>query len=139
MPSRKKKRVTFQPNPDILTACMEKWPASWAGVQEDVPPGRALVAELRPFVVHLVDKGLVARTVRRHIDYLWAIGGEIVREFNCEPSLRNRPARQLLLDAVDTEEAPLLPGASETEQRSADATARKLLRFLRSVGAGPPS
>ncbi len=139
MPSRKKKRVAPQPNPDALTACMEKWPASWAGVQDDKPPGRALVAELRPFVVHLVDRGLAARTVRRHIDYLWAIGGEIVREFNYEPSLRNRPARQLLLDAVDIGEAPLLPGASEADQRSADATARKLLRFLRSVGVNPPS
>lgn len=139
MPARKKKRVASQPNLDALTACMEKWPASWAGVREDEPPGRAMVAELRPFVAHLIDSGLAARTVRRHIDFLWAIGGEIVRELNYEPSLRNRPARQLLLDAIDIGEAPLLPGASEAEQRSADATARKLLRFLRTVGVSPPS
>ena len=131
------KRVTAQPDVEALTACMEEWPTSWAGVEDDKATGRTLVDELRPFVVHLVDRGLAAQTVRRHLNYLWAIGGEIVRELNYEPALRNRPARQLLLDAVDIGEAPLLPGATEAEQRSADATARKLLRFLRSVDVNP--
>ena len=133
MPSRKKRPVAGQPNSDALFALMAKWPESWAGVDEDEAPGKSIVAELRPFVEHLIDSGLTARTIRRHIDYLWAIGGEIVRQFNDEPPLRLRPARQLLLDAVDAGEAPLLPDATEEEQNSADATARKLLRFLRSV------
>ncbi len=139
MPPRKKQRAVGQPDPTALTACMKEWPASWAGVEEDEAPGRRMVAEFRPFIEHLVDKGLTARTIRRHVDYLWAIGGEIVRQFNDEPSLRRRTARQLLLDAVDPGDAPLLRGATEAEQRSADATARKLLQFLRIVEVNPPS
>jgi hypothetical protein len=131
MPPRKKPRAG-QPRPDALTACMDEWPRSWAGVEEDHAPGRDLVAELRPFVEHLVEAGLAVRTIRRHVDYLWAIGGEVVRQFNYEPSLRGTPARQLLLDAIDAGEAPLLRDATEAEQRSADATARKLSHFLRS-------
>ncbi len=116
---------------------MEKWPASWAGLDEDKAPGGRLLAELRPFIMHLIEKGLSAKTVKRHLDNLWAIGGEIVREFNDDPSLRRRPARQLLLDAIDAGGAPLLPGATESVQCSADATARKLLKYLRHLQIDP--
>lgn len=116
---------------------MEEWPASWAGLDEDKAPGQRLLAELRPFIMHLIEEGLSAKTVRRHLDNLWAIAGEVVRGFNDEPSLRRRPARQLLLDAIDASSAPLLPGASESEQCSADATARKLLKYFRHLEADP--
>ncbi len=126
----KKKRPVQKPNPEALDALMEEWPDSWAGLEEDKAPGRRLLAELRPFITYLIGKGLSAKTVRRHLDYLWAIGGEVVRRFNHQPELRHASARQLLLDAVDIGEAPLLPHATEAEQRAADATARKLLKFL---------
>jgi hypothetical protein len=112
---------------------MDGWPQSWAGVKEDEKPGRGLVAELCPFIVHLVELGFTAKAIRRHQDYLWAIGGAIVKQFNDEPALRDKTPRQLLLDAIVSGEAPILNGASETEQRSADTTARKLLNFFRSV------
>lgn len=124
--SPKAKTPVRMPNPDAL---MEEWPASWVGVKEDEAPGRRLVTEVRPFIAHLIEDGLPPKTVRRHLDNLWAIGGEIIREFNDEPALRRRSARKLLLDAIDAGEAPLLH-ATEADQRSADATARKLLRFL---------
>ena len=116
---------------------MGEWPASWAGFDEDKPPGDRLLAELRPFIMHLIEEGLSAKTVRRHLDNLWAIGGEVVREFNDKPSLRRRSARQLLLESIDASGAPLLPGATESEQCSADATARKLLKYLRHLEVDP--
>ncbi len=116
---------------------MEEWPASWAGLDEDKAPGKRLLAELRPFIMYLIEEALSAKTLRRHLDNLWAIGGEIVREFNDEPSLRRRSAQQLLLAAVEIGEAPLLRHATEAEQRSADATARKLLKYLRHLEVDP--
>lgn len=116
---------------------MEEWPASWAGLDEDEDPGRRLLAELRPFIMHLIDADFLAKTVKRHFDYLWAIGGEVVRRFNFEPELRQESARRLLLDAVEIGEAPLLRHATEAEQRSADATARKLLKFLLATAVTP--
>ena len=125
-----KKRTTNKPKPEALVALMEKWPASWAGLKEDEAPGARLVAELSPFIMQLVEQDLSAKTVKRHLDNLWVIGGEIVRQFNDEPKLRHEPTRQLLLKTVEIGEAPLLHHATEAQQRSADATARKLLKFL---------
>lgn len=123
-------RPTRKPDAEALSALMDKWPSSWAGVREDEAPGRRLVSEVRPFLAHLIEQDLSAKTVRRHLDNLWAIAGEIIRALNDEPALRRRSARRLLLDAIDLGEAPWLH-ASEDQQRSADATARKLLKFLR--------
>jgi len=113
---------------------MVDWPASWAGSEEDEIPGRGLVTELRPFIIYLSEQGLSRKTVRRHLDNVWLIGGEIIRSLNYEPKLRRKPARQLLLNAIDTGEAPLAPHATEAEQRGLDATARKLLKFLTANG-----
>jgi hypothetical protein len=109
---------------------MEDWPASWAGDDNDEPVGRGLVALLRPFITDLHDQGLSDGTIRRHLDSLWLIGGEIIREVNDRPSLRRKEPRVLLLPAIQDGHAPLVRGLAEQEQASVDATARKLLRFL---------
>jgi hypothetical protein len=130
MPSSKKPgRV--DPVGSFLTT-MVQWPDSWAGVPDDRPFGVGLVAEFRPFVTHLLALGLAPKTVRRHVDSLWVIGGEVIRRLNDEPELRRTNPRELLLDTVAGGEAPLAPHASEDEQRTFDATARRLLRFLTS-------
>ena len=134
----KKKRPVRISNPDTLVALLEEWPKSWAGLEDDEAPGRKLLVQLRPFIMGLIEQGLSAKTVRRHLDNLWAIGGEVVRRFNDEPHLRHEPARQLLLDAVEMGEAPLFPHATEADRPSADTTARKLLKFLLATET-PPS
>jgi len=116
---------------NAFLALMNEWPESWAGDTKDEPIGRAIVELMRPFVVHLQTQGLTRTTVRRHLDNLWAIGGEIIREINDHRKLRSKPPEQLLLDAIEYGEAPPLSSANETEQRSADSTARKLLLYLR--------
>jgi hypothetical protein len=109
---------------------MDDWPDSWAGVAVDKPFGAGLVAELRTFVSHLQTLNLSGKTVRRHTDNLWVIGGEIIRRLNYEPVLRKTTPRDLLLETVADGEAPLVTHASKGDQRSYDATARRLLRFL---------
>ena len=129
-PSSKQPRRIASPQP--LLVLMERWPDGWAGVADDEPFGAGLVAEFQPFVTHLQTLGLAPRTVRRHLDNLWVIGGEIIRRLNYEPEVRKAKPRQLLLDTVADGEAPLVTGASEDEQMSFDATARRLRRFLTS-------
>ena len=118
------------PRPCDLLALMDPWPQSWAGVPADLLVGAGLVAELRPFMMQLQGLDLSRKTLRRHLDNLWVIGGEIIRQVNGEPRLRRKKPRQLLLDTVATGEAPFVADASEADQRSVDATARRLLRFL---------
>lgn len=114
---------------------MNAWPESWAGLPEDVPVGKGLVAELRPFVVHLEQRGLAPATVRAHVNALWVIGGEIIRRLPQGSRPRKVPARKLLLDAIEGGEAPLANGVSEAEQNAIDATARQLLRFMTAHGS----
>ena len=109
---------------------MQDWPQSWAGVDADIKLGQGLMAPMRDFLVHLHARGLSRPTLRRHFHHLWAIGGEIVRQVNDEPRLRRRPPAQLLLDAIADGAAPVVSGATETEQRPIDTTARTLRRFL---------
>ena len=100
------------------------------GWEKDLPPGEALLACLRPFIEHLAWSTLSPKTIRRHVDNLWLLGGEIIRDLNYEPSLRKKTADQLLRDVVHEDGGPLIYNGSEEEQRSFDATCRKLHRFL---------
>jgi hypothetical protein len=121
--------------PTSLVDSMDSWPESWAGLPEDVPVGKGLVAELRPFVIHLEQRGLAAATIRGHVNGLWVIGGEIIRRLPQGSRPRKVNARKLLLDAIDLGEAPLANGVSEADQNAIDATARRLLRFLTAHGS----
>jgi len=115
---------------------MDRWPESWQCTGRDIPAGEALVVQIKPFVEYLQRSGLTRKTVKRHLDNLWAMGGEIVRSMNQEPEKRKRPPREVLLEALEMGEAPLCRDASEAEQRSLDATARKLKKFMEGKQSG---
>lgn len=124
---------TASPAPcDASVYCrdLEGWPRSWMGLEKDLPPGDALVACFRPFIEYLAYSGLSPTTVRRHVDNLWSLGGEIIRDLHDDPSLRKRTAERLLREAVHQDGGPLVHNGSEEQQRSFDATCRKLNRFL---------
>jgi hypothetical protein len=108
---------------------LDRWPRSWMGVEKDVPPGEELVACFRPFIEHLALSSLSPKTIRRHVDNLWLLGGEIIRDLNYDPSLRRLSADRLLRKVIHEDGGPLLYNGSEDEQRSFDATCRKLHRF----------
>ena len=99
------------------------------GVEKDLPTGEELVARLRPFIEHLASSSLSPKTIRRHVDNLWLLGGEIIRDLNYDPSLRKLSADRLLSKVIYEDGGPLLYSGSEEEQRSFDATCRKLHRF----------
>jgi len=108
------------------------WPRSWVGWEEDLPPGEKLVARFRPFLEALIVSGLSPKTIQRHVDNLWALGGEIIRHLNENPSLRKKSMEQILDDRIDDEGGPLVFAMESEEplQRSFDSTCRKLHRFL---------
>ena len=110
---------------------LDGWPRSWMGWGKDLPPGERLVACFRPFLEDLVASDLSPKTIQKHVDNLWALGGEIIRDLNETPSLRRKPVERILDERIDDEGGPLLYGLdSEEEQRSFDSTCRKLHRFL---------
>jgi len=104
------------------------------GLEKDLPPGEALIVCFRPFIEHLASTGLSAKTIRQHVDNLWSLGGEIIRDLHYDPSLRKKPADQLVRSAVHQYGGPSVHNASEEQQRSVDSTCRKLHRFLTQSG-----
>ena len=101
------------------------------GWEKDLPPGEKLVACFRPFIQPLASSALSPKTIRKHIDNLWILGGEIIRDLHETPSLRNKPVEHILFDVIDDEGGPLIHnGHSEEHQRSFDSTCRKFRRFL---------
>ena len=100
------------------------------GCAEDLPPGEQLVTCFRSFIEHLAATGFSRKTMRRHVDNLWLLGGEIIRDLNQTPSLRRASVERLLRDQIYEDGGPLLYSGSENEQRSFDTTCRRLHRFL---------
>jgi len=130
--SRVNRAATSTPSSDTSAYCrdLDNWPRSWMGLEKDLPPGEQLLARLRPFIEYLASSSLSPKTIRRHVDNLWMLGGEIIHDLNEDPSLRKVAAQRLLRDAVHAEGGPLIHNGSEEEQRSLDSTCRKLHRFL---------
>jgi len=100
------------------------------GLEKDLPPGEALIVCFRPFIEHLASSGLSPKTIRQHVDNLWTLGGEIIRDLHYDPSLRKVAADRLLRNAVHEYGGPAVHNGSEQQQRSVDSTCRQLHRFL---------
>jgi hypothetical protein len=111
---------------------LDGWPRAWMGVEKDLPPGEKLVACFRPFLDGLVASDLSPKTIQKHVDNLWALGGEIIRDLHENPSLRRKSIEQILGDRIDDEGGPLIypMESEEDQQRSFDSTCKKLHRFL---------
>jgi hypothetical protein len=91
-----------------------------------------VVACFRPFLEHLVASDLSPKSTQKHVDTLWALGGEISRDLNENPSLRRTSIEQILDGPIDEQGGPLVYAMESEEplQRSLDSTCRKLHRFL---------
>lgn len=110
---------------------LENWPRSWRFEQRDLAPGERIVEIFKPFLLHLLSLGLSRKTLHKHRDNLWTLGGELIRDLQEDPRLRKRPLEQLLFSVLDDEGGPLIyHRTSEEQQRSFDSTCRKFYRFL---------
>jgi hypothetical protein len=120
------------PPTELLPYCrdLQDWPERWMGEEKDLPAGRRIVECFTPFLLHLAASGLSKRTIQKHVDNLWILGGEIIRDLNEDSSLRKVTAEQLLRNVLHQEGGPLIHNGSEDEQRSFDSTCRKFHCFL---------
>lgn len=110
---------------------MSDWPESWAIDEGDNQKGAEIVAALKGFAESLVELGLAPTTIRRHVNNLWLLGGEIICELNFEQDQREKTASELLEDSVDDEGGPYCRYLeTEAEMKSFDATCKKLNAYL---------
>jgi hypothetical protein len=87
----------------------------------------------RRFLDALAASDLSPKTIQKHVDDLWARGGEIIGNLNEAPSLRRKTIEEILDDRIDEEGGPLVYAleSEQMQQRPLDSTCRKLYRFLR--------
>ena len=83
------------------------------GFEKDLPVGEALLACFRPFIAHLASSSLLRKTIQKHVDNLWILGGEIIRDVNDEPRLRKVAADRLLKKVVTVQGGTAVFGSSE--------------------------
>jgi len=119
------------PRHDLEHYCrdLNGWPRSWMGLEKDLPPGEQLLTLFRPFLENLAASDLSPKTIQKHVDNMWALGGEFIRDLNYDQSLRKRPIEQHLFEMIE-DGGPLLYDGGEDQQRSFDSTCRKFRRFL---------
>jgi hypothetical protein len=120
----------------LRQACpkLDSWPTTWQYGPADLDVGHQIVQALSPFLLALMDQGLAPRTVRRHRDNLWLLGGELIRRRYDDDALAKMDAITALCELVEEDGGPLmLPRISEADQDSLDATCRKLHRFLQTA------
>jgi len=133
--SAKKTSGPRSSSPDVSAYVpdLDEWPDSWMIDQPDRAVGKAIVTVLTPFIEHLINQGLTKRTVKRHVDNLWALGGEIITDINWNESLRKQSAKVLVSNAIDEEGGPLLGNPLDPDdQIHFDSTCRKLYKFINS-------
>ena len=99
------------------------------GLENDLPPGGQLLVLFRPFLEHLAASDLSPKTIQKHVDNMWALGGEFIRDLHSDSSLRKKPVEQVLLQMIEYG-GPLLYHGGEDQQRSFDSTCRKFRRFF---------
>jgi len=124
-------RATAAPRHNLEHYCrdLNGWPRSWMGLEKNFPPGERLLALFRPFLESLAASDLSPKTIQKHVDNLWALGGEFIRDLHTGPSLRKKPVDRLFLEMIKYG-GPLFYHRGEDQQRSFDSTCRKLRRFL---------
>ena len=124
-------RVATRPRHELEYYCrdLNSWPRSWMGLEKDLQPGEQLLLLFRPFLQHLTASDLSTKTIQKHIDHMWAVGGEFIRELHSDSSLRKKPVEQVLSSMIE-DGGPLLYHGGEDQQRSFNSTCRKFRRFL---------
>jgi len=99
------------------------------GLEKDLSSGEQLLTLFRPFLEYLASSNLSPKTIQKHIDNTWALGGEFIRELHSDSSLRKQPVERVLLQMIEYG-GPHLYHGGEDQQRSFDSTCWKLRRLL---------
>jgi hypothetical protein len=110
---------------------IKNWSASWEISKEDLTIGQAIVEQFTLFLINGIEKGRAKRTIKRYTDYLWILGGELIRRVNEDDTERNLIVTDLILKYIDNEGGPYWRHArDEAEHAEYDSVCRQLFKFM---------
>lgn len=109
----------------------QEWPERWMGDEKDFEYGKKLLEEMRPFAESLANSNLTQKTIKRHLSYLWVLGGEIIRDINMENEY-STPASEKIRSVVGSDGGPYCRHLnSQAERKSFNTTCRKLHNYMK--------
>jgi len=87
-------RTTTAPRHGLEHYCrdLNGWPRSWMGLgkRSAAPVNSYWPCSVR-FLEYLAASDLSPKTIQKHVDNMWALGGEFIRDLNDDPPCENGP------------------------------------------------
>ena len=104
---------------------LDKWTKSWMGTKEDFEYGKKLVPFMEEFIKYLIGQNSSRKTLKEYIDYLWLLGGTIIKDVSIYEEYNEDPLKKLT-EAVEGDGC--LPEGHE------NMTARELVSLKKMCG-----
>ena len=117
----------------LLKYCKDinDWPNSWEIDHADIKVGEALLEEFKLFLIEKIEQGRAKKTINTYTRYLWALGGELIRQINTYDDDRKLTTKELLLNSIDESGGPYwLHAFDELQHRQYDSVCRLLYKFM---------
>lgn len=117
----------------LLEYCknINEWPAEWEIDEADVAIGQAINEYFKSFLLDRIEQGKSKKTVKNSANYLWALGGELIRQINDDEDERKLSAKNLILKYVDEGGGPYWRHANnELDHARYDSVCKQLFRFI---------
>jgi hypothetical protein len=106
-----------------LVPDLGKWPESWMGTEKDLEYGKKLLPFMEKFIHCLMGQGLSRKTLKDYVDWVWLLGGGIIKEVSLYRNYKKDPAKKLL-ETVEGGGCP--PGDYESMAKSELAGFKKM-------------
>jgi len=88
---------------------INQWSSQWEIGKADLKTGQSIVDQFKPFLMDSIEKGRSKKTIKTYAQYLWVLGGELIRQINDDPHERRLSARNLILKYIDDSGGPRNP------------------------------
>jgi hypothetical protein len=110
---------------------MDEWPDAWEIDEDDIVIGQAINEYFKLFLLAKIEKGRTRKTIRITGNYLWALGGELIRQINENTKERKLSAKDLILKHVDETGGPYWCHASNDQDHDRyDSVCKQLFKFI---------
>ena len=107
-------RMPVPQNVKELVPDFDKWPEKWMGTEKDLGYGKKLLPFMEKFIYHLMAQGLSRKTLKEYVDWVWLLGGRIIREVSIYNEYKKDPKKKI----IEAVEDGCLPGGHESMSKN---------------------
>jgi hypothetical protein len=115
----------------------DQWPESWMGTDKDLGYGKRLLPFMQEFIMYLIGQDLSRKTLKEYVDYLWLLGGTIIKDVSIYEEYKKDPLKKLT-EAVEGDSC--LPEGHENMTARELASLKKMggefEEFLQNLSTG---